>query len=73
MYDQPIQSWTFYRRLDFPVLAPASGAVSESNNLVPVRLRYPVTEQSTNPTNYAAGSAAIGGDFLYTKIFWDKN
>ena len=73
MYDQPIQSWTFYRRLDFPVLTPAVGAVSESNNLVPVRLRYPVTEQSTNPTNYAAGSAAIGGDFLYTKIFWDKN
>lgn len=73
MYDQPTQSWTFYRRLDFPVLAPALSAVSESNNKVPVRLRYPVTEQSTNPTNYAAGSAAIGGDFLYTKIFWDKN
>ena len=73
MYNQPLTSWNFYRRLDYPVLLPATSAVPESNNKVPVRLLYPVTEQTTNPTNYAAGSAAIGGDFLYTKIFWDKN
>lgn len=73
MYDQPLVSWNFFRRLDYPALAPAANAVAESNNKVPVRLLYPVTEQTTNPTNYAAGSAAIGGDFLYTKIFWDKN
>jgi hypothetical protein len=45
----------------------------EANNKVPVRLKYPVTEQSTNPTNYGAASTAIGGDELFTKIFWDKN
>lgn len=72
MYNQPMQGWNFWRRLDYPVLAPAQGAVTESNNMVPVRLQYPISEQTTNPTNYAAGSAAIGGDFLYTKIFWDK-
>ncbi|MBS1548588.1 MAG: SusD/RagB family nutrient-binding outer membrane lipoprotein [Bacteroidetes bacterium] len=72
MYNQPMQSWNFWRRLDYPVLAPAANAVAESNNLVPVRLQYPISEQSTNPTNYAAGSAAIGGDKLYTKLFWDK-
>lgn len=73
MYNQPLQSWNFYRRLDYPVLAPAAQAVTEANNMVPVRLKYPVSEQSTNPSNYAAGSSAIGGDNLYTKIFWDKN
>lgn len=73
MYDQPIVSWNFWRRLDYPALAPAANAVAESGNKVPVRLRYPVTEQTTNPTNYAAGAAAIGGDKLTTKIFWDKN
>lgn len=73
MYDQPLTSWTFFRRLDYPKLAPAANAVVESNNQVPVRLRYPVREQSTNPTNYEAASTAIGGDLLYTKIFWDKN
>lgn len=72
MYNQPLTSWNFYRRLDYPVLLPAVGAVSEANNKVPVRLLYPVTEQSTNPTNYQAAGTAIGGNFLYTKIFWDK-
>lgn len=72
MYNQPLTSWNFYRRLDYPVLLPAVGAVSEANNQVPVRLLYPVTEQSTNPTNYQAASTAIGGNLLYTKIFWDK-
>ncbi|WP_312762345.1 SusD/RagB family nutrient-binding outer membrane lipoprotein [Epilithonimonas sp.] len=72
MYNQPMQSWNFWRRLDYPILTPAVQAVPESNGKVPVRLQYPVSEQTTNPTNYAAGSAAIGGDYLYTKIFWDK-
>lgn len=73
MYNQPLTGWNFYRRLDYPVLLPAVGAVSEANNKVPVRLLYPVTEQSTNPTNYQSAGTAIGGNFLYTKIFWDKN
>lgn len=72
MYDQPIQSWNFYRRLDYPTLAPAANAVANAENKVPARLLYPVTEQSTNPTNYGAASTAIGGDKLTTKIFWDK-
>lgn len=73
MYDQPLASFNFWRRLDFPVLLPATNAVAEAEGKVPVRLKYPVTEQSTNPGNYAAGSAAIGGDKLTTKVFWDKN
>lgn len=72
MYDQSPTSFNFYRRLDYPVLLPAANAVTASNNKVPVRLQYPVSEQTTNPTNYGAGSTAIGGDFLYTKLFWDK-
>ncbi|WP_124640742.1 MULTISPECIES: SusD/RagB family nutrient-binding outer membrane lipoprotein [Amniculibacterium] len=72
MYDQPLVGWNFYRRLDYPQLAPANNAVTEANNKVPVRLMYPVGEITTNPSNYDAGSSAIGGDKLYTKIFWDK-
>lgn len=73
MYNQPVQAWNFWRRLDYPKLKPAVGAVNSANGQVPVRLTYPTSEKTTNPTNYAAGAAAIGGDFLYTKIFWDKN
>jgi hypothetical protein len=72
MYNQPMQAWNFWRRLDYPVLAPANNYNNDSNGKVPVRLQYPVNEQTTNPTNYAAGSAAIGGDKLDTKLFWDK-
>ncbi len=73
MYDQPTQSFNFWRRLDYPVLQPAANAVAAAEGKVPVRLQYPVLEQTTNPTNWAAGSAAIGGDKLTTKVFWDKN
>jgi hypothetical protein len=34
---------------------------------------YPISESTTNGANWAAAGAAIGGDKLNTKIFWDKN
>ncbi len=70
MYNQPLTSWNFWRRLDYPVLQPASAATINS---VPVRMNYPVNEYQTNGANVAAASSAIGGDLLTTKIFWDKN
>lgn len=72
MFDQGSTSWNFWRRLDYPVLVAPSTAVSQAEGKVPVRITYPVRETTTNPTNYAAGSASIGGDKLSTKIFWDK-
>ncbi len=70
MYNQPLTSWNFWRRLDYPVLQPASAATISS---VPVRMSYPVIEYQTNSANVSAASSAIGGDLLTTKIFWDKN
>lgn len=72
MFNQGMVGWNFYRRLDFPVLSAPPTAVSQAEGKVPVRLQYPVRETTTNPTNYAAASASIGGDKLTTKIFWDK-
>ncbi len=73
MYNQPLNSWNFWRRLDYPVLTPSASAVSIAADKIPVRLTYPVKETTTNPTNWTAASTAIGGDKLTTKIFWDKN
>jgi len=70
MYNQPLTSWNFWRRLDYPVLQPASAATI---NTVPVRINYPVIEYQTNSANVSAAASAIGGDQLTTKIFWDKN
>jgi len=31
-----------------------------------------VQEQTLNATNYTAAAAAVGGDVVETKLFWDK-
>ncbi|MBK1897991.1 SusD/RagB family nutrient-binding outer membrane lipoprotein [Chryseobacterium paridis] len=72
LYNQAVTSWNFYRRLDYPLLVAPTTAIPNANGKVPVRLQYPAAEATTNGTNYAAASAAIGGDRLTTKLFWDK-
>lgn len=72
MYNQPLTSWNFWRRLDYPVLQVATNAIPAAGGKVPVRMQYPAREASTNSANYAAAGAAIGGDKLTTKLFWDK-
>jgi hypothetical protein len=63
--------WNSYRRLDYPRLfAPPN--YKQNINKVPVRLFYPVSEQTLNAENYEAASIAIGGDSPLTKLFFDK-
>jgi hypothetical protein len=69
LYNRGFESWTAYRMLDFPVLIPPPDAES----VLPLRLTYPTTEQTLNGANRAAAAAAIGGDAVATKLFWDKN
>ena len=69
-YNRGWDAWIETRRLDFPVLKkPATGAFSD----FPVRFKYPVDEANVNPSNYKAASAAIGGDVVTTRLFFDKN
>lgn len=68
LYNQPVQSWNTWRRLDTPKLTPGVDAQSA----IPLRLPYPFDEQNINATNYTAAATAIGGDKVTTKIFWDK-
>jgi hypothetical protein len=63
--------WNSYRRLDYPRLYAPVGYL-QGIDKVPVRLFYPVSEQTLNPVNYQAASAKIGGDSPLTKIFFDK-
>lgn len=72
MFNQGHTSWNFYRRLDYPILSAPSTAVTAALGKVPVRMTYPVREQSVNAANYSSASTAIGGDKLTTKLFWDK-
>jgi hypothetical protein len=67
-YNRGYDAWTQWRRLDWPKLSPGPEAISD----VPVRMTYPVLEQNLNKANYEAASAAIGGDDVATKLWFDK-
>lgn len=69
-YLRGFTAYTSYRRLDYPVLRQVP--VPETDDgLVPRRFTYPTNEQTLNAANWTAASAAIGGDNMTTKLFWD--
>ena len=67
LYNRGFDAWTLIRRLDYPEMAVPVNALSD----FPVRFTYPILEQNINTSNYNAASAAIGGDDVTTKLFWD--
>ncbi len=73
LYVRGFEAWTSYRRLNYPNLVPSPNAKAEAEGKVPVRMKYPIREQTLNKNNWIAAAAAIGGDKLTTKIFWDVN
>jgi hypothetical protein len=60
------EAFANYRRSGFPVLVPNPTIPSPIR-----RLSYPDIEGSANNANYAAASAAIGGDKITSRVFWD--
>ncbi|MDN3582342.1 SusD/RagB family nutrient-binding outer membrane lipoprotein [Mucilaginibacter flavus] len=68
-YNRGWDAWIETRRLDIPALVAPSTATSA----FPVRFPYPIAESNVNGANYKAASAAIGGDLVTTKLFFDKH
>ncbi|MBV6428930.1 MAG: hypothetical protein KIPDCIKN_03467 [Haliscomenobacter sp.] len=64
------QAFANFRRSGFPELKP-----NTYNNLLNGgfvrRLSYPDYELAQNAANYKAAAAAIGGDNLLSRVFWD--
>lgn len=69
MYNRGFEGWTAWRQLD----APALNVAAESGDTCPTRFTYPFSESTYNGTNRNSAATAIGGDDLYTKLFWDVN
>jgi hypothetical protein len=63
--------WNSYRRLDYPRMLPTP-EYKQGINKVPVRLFYPIAEQTLNAANFEAASVKIGGDSPLTRLFFDK-
>ncbi|AWW30480.1 SusD/RagB family nutrient-binding outer membrane lipoprotein [Echinicola strongylocentroti] len=72
LYNRGYDAWLEWRRLDAPNLQPPQ-VEGASALVIPLRLIYPVNEQTLNGANRAEAAEAIGGDEGKTALFWDVN
>jgi len=66
-FNRGFDEWTELRRLQYPVLTTPPSAAPGG---FPNRFSYPSEEQTLNAANWAAASAAIGGDYVNTVLFF---
>lgn len=71
LYGQGIEAWSEWRRTGVPNL-PLARSPQAGVTAIPRRLTYPTTEYTFNEANVTAAAAAMGGDQLTTKVWWDK-
>ncbi len=55
-----------------PKLSPPTGGNAPAGLAIPVRIIYPINEQTLNPASRSAAATAIGGDLATIKLWWDK-
>jgi Starch-binding associating with outer membrane len=65
------EAFANFRRSGFPALTPNPIVGVLGSPGFARRLSYPDAEASANTANYNAGSTAIGGDKLTSRVFWD--
>ncbi|MDB4903658.1 MAG: SusD/RagB family nutrient-binding outer rane lipoprotein [Mucilaginibacter sp.] len=66
------EAWNNWKRSGYPALVPVVYPGQFTNGSIPRRIEYPASLTSTNPANYAAAVASMGGDTFITKVWWDK-
>jgi hypothetical protein len=66
-------AWVEWRRLDYPALLPPSGPTIPNALTIPVRMIFPVNEQTVNGTQWELAAAKYDTDSPNSKIFWDVN
>lgn len=65
------EAFANFRRTGFPALTPNPVAGALGSVGFVRRLSYPDLEASANTANYNDAAAAIGGDKLSSRVFWD--
>jgi hypothetical protein len=66
-----IESWSNWRRTNYPTLTPTNDPNRWEANQIPRRLKYWENEISSNPDNFKAAVTRMGGDNFMTKVWWD--
>lgn len=64
------EGWIEYRRTGFPALKTV--AASLNNQLIPVRMPYPASEEALNNVQYIAASSATSNNSVNAKVWWDQ-
>ncbi|UBM57239.1 SusD/RagB family nutrient-binding outer membrane lipoprotein [Marinilongibacter aquaticus] len=63
------EGWIEYRRTGFPALKTISASLN--NDLIPVRLPYPTTEDALNNANFTEAAGRTEGNSINAKVWWD--
>lgn len=72
LYNQGLEAWAEWRRLDFGILQlPADGVMDGTG--IPLRLKYPNDEQTLNGAHYTEAVGLQGADEQDTRLWWDMN
>ena len=67
------EAWINWRRTGFPVLIPVNYPGNVTAGTIPRRFTYSLAEASSNEKNLNEARARItGGDFLMSRVWWDK-
>lgn len=67
LFYQGLEAWFDWRRTGIPALQP--GVSNQNNDLIPVRFRYPIIEQSLNLASYNEAIQRQGADDLNSKMW----
>jgi hypothetical protein len=72
MFDQGLESWFEWRRTRLPGLIPAAAGLNSGK--IPVRLQYPLDEETRNPEELAKAKAdQTGNEDMLSPVWWDPN
>jgi len=65
--------WVEWRRLDYPQLSPPSGPAIPDPVFIPMRMIFPVSEQTQNGDEWATAATRFNNDSPNSRLFWDIN
>ena len=63
------EGWIEYRRTGFPALKTISASLN--NDLIPVRMPYPTSEDALNNANFSQAASNTNGNSVNSNVWWD--
>ncbi len=64
------EGWIEYRRTGYPRLKTVLASLN--NDLIPVRMPYPIDEEALNGENFGKASSATNGNSINAPVWWDN-